>query len=69
MRIKLPSGKVWEGSPEELLHRLHESSEAYKAQPFMGYLEGFVERLRPVKVWIDPPDTVRASESMGDVQG
>lgn len=63
MRIKVASNRVYEGNPEQVLRVLHQTSAALKAEPFRQYLEGLVRRLRPVKVWLDPPaHLVRGSD-------
>jgi hypothetical protein len=67
MRIKIASGKVYEGTPSEILARLHQTSEAHKKDTFRSYLEGFVERLRPVKVWLEVPDAIRRGGDAGYV--
>ena len=58
MRIKIASNRVYEGTPEEILHRLHRTSTAYKNIGFRSYLEGFIERLRPIPVWLEPPESI-----------
>ena len=58
MRIKIASNRVYEGTPEEILQRLHRNSATLKDGSFRNYLEGFIERLRPIPVWLDPPAEV-----------
>jgi hypothetical protein len=54
MRVKIASGKVYEvESLERLVHQLHETS-PYRSDSFRAYLDGFVTRLRPLKVWVEP---------------
>ena len=62
MRIKIASGKVYEGTPEELLRRLHQTSGAYQKDSFRAYLDGFVQRLRPVRVYLEIPPAVKTSD-------
>lgn len=62
MRIKILSGKVYEGAPEDILKRLHESS-AYRSDSYRSYLDGFIERLLPyARVELVPPATVKGSD-------
>ena len=62
MRIKIQSGRVYEGEPEDILKRLHETS-AYKNDSYRSYLDGFIERVLPyARVEIVPPEAVKRSD-------
>jgi hypothetical protein len=64
MRIKITATEeVFEGTPEQVLHHMHQTAEELKGQSFTEYLDGMIERLSIIKTYLNPPPEVRASES------
>ena len=64
MRIEIKSTRVYEtGSPRELLRQLHATS-TFETDSFRDYLTGFVKRLRPLQVWLEPPE--RSAQASDD---
>jgi len=61
MRIKVASNRVYDGAPDEILRRLHRTSDRFQNLPFREYMDGMIERLRPVKVWLEVPEHMKSA--------